>query len=65
MGAAITPTETDYRAWIAMIWSVLLFVVVFAMILTGHDVDETTMVVAIFMSPVGMIIAFYFGAKQG
>jgi hypothetical protein len=62
--SVVNPTVTDYRAWIAIIWSVLFFAVVLVMALTNHSVNDIVIVTAIFTSPVGMIIAFYFGTKQ-
>lgn len=61
--SVLNPTETDYRAWIAIIWSVAFFTIIVSLIWNHYSVNDIVIISAIFNTPLGMIIAFYYGVK--
>jgi hypothetical protein len=60
----LKPTKEDYRALIAVICTLLYFGLVIVMLWQGRSVSDIAIVAALFGTPWGMIIAWYFNIKQ-
>jgi len=63
--SVIAPTKEDYRAFIAVVCTLLYFGLVIAMLWVKYPVSDVVTVAALFGTPWGMIIAWYFNIKQG
>lgn len=64
MSTITNPTETDYRAWLAFMWTVLTFALVFILILRENNLQDVGIIVGLFLPLDAVFIQSYFKAKE-
>lgn len=58
------PTEIDYRAWLAFLWTLATFGVVGVMLFKGFTVDDALKILAVLLPLDAVFIQSYFKAKE-
>jgi len=58
------PTETDYRAWLAFIWTFLTFAIAILALLKNLDVKDIITIISPFVTLDAVFINAYFKSKE-
>jgi len=58
------PTEKDYRAWLAFLWTILTFAVVFYLAYKGYAVQDIAAITKEMFVLDGIFIYAYFKGKE-
>ena len=64
MSTIINPTEKDYRAWLAFLWTGITAGVVILMVWRGYSVQDAVTLASPFLALCGVFINSYFKSKE-
>lgn len=57
-------TESDYRAWLAFMWTIFTFTIVLFLIYRGNNMQDITTAVSVFLPLDAVFIQSYFKSKE-
>jgi hypothetical protein len=57
-------TETDYRAWLAFLWTLATFGIIGVMLFKGFTIDDALKLLAVLLPLDAVFIQSYFRAKE-
>jgi len=63
-GTKLQLTETDYRAVLAFLWTILTFAIIFYLIYKGGAIQDVASIAGLFLPLDAVFIQSYFKSKE-